>query len=194
MWEKMWKCLTLSMWMWEIQAQKEYKRHGNVAKKVYCDFCKKNGLEHIEKWYEHVPEGVVKNKKVKVLRDINVQCDNVIEPRRPDIIVIDKKEWKGIIIDINFAVPADVTVGEKEREKVKKIPGFEERDQKTVETQNGRDRTHSDGSPWKCHQRIWWVDWKARDTTPCWSNAKICLVGNCRCWKWEEIILLAFGH
>ena len=49
--------------------------------------------------------------------DINVQCDNVIEARRPEIIVIDKKERKGIIIDI--AVPADVRVGGKEREKWK---------------------------------------------------------------------------
>ena len=55
---------------------------------------------------------------IKVLWDINVQCDNVIEARRPDIIVIDKKERKGIIIDI--AVPVDVRVGEKEREKVEK--------------------------------------------------------------------------
>ena len=68
--------------------------------------------------YEHVSEGVVENEEIKVLWDINVQYDNVIEARRPDIIVIDKKERKGIIIDI--AVPADVRVGEKEREKVGK--------------------------------------------------------------------------
>ena len=42
----------------------------------------------------------------------------MIEARRPDIIVIDKKERKGLIIDI--AVPADVRVEEKEREKVEK--------------------------------------------------------------------------
>ena len=42
----------------------------------------------------------------------------MIEARRPDIIVIDKKERKEIIIDI--AVTADVRLGEKEREKVKK--------------------------------------------------------------------------
>ena len=41
------------------------------------------------------------------------------EARRPDIIVIDKKERKGKIIDI--AVPADVRVGQKEREKVEKF-------------------------------------------------------------------------
>ena len=103
----------------EKLAQKEYKRqHDNVAKKVLWDLCKKNGVEHTEKWYEHVPEEVVENEEIKVLWDINVQCDNVIEARRPGIIVIDKKERKGIIIDI--AVPADVRVGEKEREKVEK--------------------------------------------------------------------------
>ena len=103
----------------EKLAQKEYKRrHDNVARKVHWDFCKKNGSEHTEKWYEHIPEGVVENEEVKVWWDINVQCDNVIEARRPDIIVINKKERKGIITDI--AVPADVRVGEKERETVEK--------------------------------------------------------------------------
>ena len=42
----------------------------------------------------------------------------MIEARRPGIIVIDKKERKGLIIDI--AVPADVRVQEREREKVEK--------------------------------------------------------------------------
>ena len=69
----------------ERLAQKEYKRrHGNVAKKVYWDLCKKNGLEHKKKCYEYVPEGVVENEKVKVLWDNNIQCENVIEARRQD--------------------------------------------------------------------------------------------------------------
>ena len=42
----------------------------------------------------------------------------MIEARRPDIILIAKKERKRIIIDI--AVPVDVRVGEKERKKVDK--------------------------------------------------------------------------
>ena len=41
----------------------------------------------------------------------------MIEVRRPDIILIDKKERKGIIIDI--AVPADVRVGKKKGRKWK---------------------------------------------------------------------------
>ena len=103
----------------EKLAQKEYKRrHDNVAKKIHWDLCKKNGLEHTEKWYEHVPEGAVENEEVKVLWNIDVQCDNVMGARRPDKILIDKKERKGLIIDI--AVPADVRVREKEREKMRK--------------------------------------------------------------------------
>ena len=102
---------------WEKLAQKEYKRqHKNVAKKVHWDLCKKNGLEQKKKWYENVPEEAVENEEVKALWDINVQCDNVIEARRSDIIFINKKVFKGIII--NIAVTADVE--EKEREKMKK--------------------------------------------------------------------------
>ena len=60
----------------------------------------------------------VENEKVKLLWDVNIQRDNVIEARRLDIVVVDKKEHKRIIIDI--AVPDDVRVGEKELEKVEK--------------------------------------------------------------------------
>ena len=62
---------------------------------------------------ENVPEGAVENEEIKVLWDINIQCDSLIEARRSDLIVIDKKEQKGITIDI--AVPADVRVEEKEK-------------------------------------------------------------------------------
>ena len=136
----------------EKLAQKEYKRrHDNVAKKIHWDLCKKNGLEHTEKWYEHVPEGAVENEEVKVLWNIDVQCDNVMEARRPDIILIDRKEQKGIIIDIS--VPADVRVGGKKGENGK-VPGPKERDWKIVKTQNGRSRACSDKSPWMCQKRI----------------------------------------
>ena len=69
-------------------------------------------------WYEHAPEGAAENEEVKVLWNMDVQCENVMEARTPDIILIDKKERKGIII--NIALPADVRVGEKERKKMEK--------------------------------------------------------------------------
>ena len=85
----------------EKLAQKEYKRrHDNVAKKIHWDICKKNRLEHSEISYEYSTEGAVENEEIKALWDINIQRDNLIEASRPDLIVIDKKEQKGIIIDI----------------------------------------------------------------------------------------------
>ena len=83
-------------------------------RKIHWDICKKRGLECSEKWYEHAPEGVVENDDVKLLWDVNIQCDNMIKARKPDLILVDKKERKATIIDI--AVPADVNVEEKEME------------------------------------------------------------------------------
>ena len=65
-----------------------------MGKKVHWDRCKQNKLNCKEKWFEHVPEGVVENEEVKLLWDVNIQCDNVIEARRPDIAVVEKKERK----------------------------------------------------------------------------------------------------
>ena len=80
--------------------------------------CKKYDLESKDKWYEHVPLGCVENDTIKLLWDINVQCDHVIEARRPDIILVDKENKVCTIIDV--AVPGDIRVGEKETEKVEK--------------------------------------------------------------------------
>ena len=57
-------------------------------------------------------------EKMKKSKFCGISMLSVIEARRPDIIVIDKKERKGIIIDIT--VSADVRVGEEERDKVEK--------------------------------------------------------------------------
>ena len=57
----------------------------------------------------------MENEEVKFLRDSNVQCDNVMEARIPDVIVVEKKEHKELIIDI--VVPANENVGEKKRKK-----------------------------------------------------------------------------
>ena len=103
----------------EKLAQKEYKRrHDNVAKRIHWELCRKHALDRKERWYDHNPDGTAENNDVKLLWDINIQCDHVIEARRPDIVIIDKRRQNGIIVDI--AVPADGRVHEKEREKVEK--------------------------------------------------------------------------
>ena len=98
-------------------AQREYKRrHDNVARIVHWELCGLYKIGRGKNWYEHEPKAVIESDEVKILWDFNIQCDHVIEHRRPDIVVIDKKEKSCQIIDI--AVPGDLRVYVKEREKV----------------------------------------------------------------------------
>ena len=51
-----------------------------------------HGLDRADKWYEHQPQSVLETDKTKVLWDFNIQCDHVIEARRPDIMVVGKED------------------------------------------------------------------------------------------------------
>ena len=100
-------------------AQREYRRRDDtVAKLVHWKLCEKHNLERKEKWYEHCPEGATKDDNVKLIWDINIQCDNVIEARRPDLILVDKKAKSYVIIGV--AIPGDCRIHEKEIEKIGK--------------------------------------------------------------------------
>ena len=46
----------------------------------------------MNKWYMHNPESVQENEKHELLRDFEIQMDHLISARRPDIIIIIKKE------------------------------------------------------------------------------------------------------
>ena len=46
--------------------------------------CEKHSLKSNERWYEHEPESVVENDGVKLLWEVNIQCDHIIEARRAD--------------------------------------------------------------------------------------------------------------
>ena len=59
-----------------------------------------------------------KSNACKKLWDFNIQCDHVIENRRPDLILIDKVKRTAFITDI--ATPGDNRVGKKELEKITK--------------------------------------------------------------------------
>ena len=85
--------------------------------------CEKYNLERKEKWYEDCPESVVEDDGVKLIWDINIQCDNVMEARRPNLILVDKKVKSCVIIDV--AVPDDCRIHAKEIEKVENYQNLE---------------------------------------------------------------------
>ena len=94
-------------------AQKEYKRrHDNLGKIVHWKLARKCNFEARDKWYEHEPESVLENGDYKILWDFSIQTDHVIETRRPDLVVVDKKERSCKISD--FAVPGDSKIEEEE--------------------------------------------------------------------------------
>ena len=69
--------------------------------------------------WEHEPESVLENEDYKILWDLSIQTDHVIEAQRPDLVVVDKKEIICKIID--FAVRRDSRIEEKEKDEDRKI-------------------------------------------------------------------------
>ena len=55
---------------------------------------------------------------VILISDINIQCDNVMKARRPDLILVNKKGTSCAIIDV--AIPGDCRISEKEIRKIEK--------------------------------------------------------------------------
>ena len=100
-------------------AHKEYKRrHDNLGKIVHWKLARKCNFEAGDKWYEHEPESVLENEDYKIMWDFSIQTDHAIEARRPDLVLVDKKERICKIID--FAVPGDSRIEEKKKDKIEK--------------------------------------------------------------------------
>ena len=100
-------------------SQAEYKsRHDNVAAAIHWSMCRKYQIECKDKWYEHRAEKVAENDEVKLLWDFHMQTDHVIEARRPDIVLVKKKEATAVIVDI--AVPGDTRIKTREQDKILK--------------------------------------------------------------------------
>ena len=96
-------------------AQNEYKRrHDTVAKVLHWHICKEYNVPCSDRWYDHVPEKVIENDRVKILWDYDVRTDHRIQARKPDLIVINKENQKVQLIDV--AIPWDTrSCGKKTR-------------------------------------------------------------------------------
>ena len=52
---------------------------------------KKKKFHHIFEWYLHKPESILENEMRKILRDFEIQTDHQISAKRPDLLIINKK-------------------------------------------------------------------------------------------------------
>ena len=80
--------------------------------------CGKPNRERKEMWYEHCPEGAVEDDDVELIWNINIQCNNVTEARRLDLILVDRKAKSCVMIDVE--IPGDCRMHEKEIKKIEK--------------------------------------------------------------------------
>ena len=99
-------------------AQEYKRRHNNLGKIIHWKLTRKCNFEAGDKSYEHESESVLENEDYKILWDFSIQTDHITEARRPDLVVVDKKERSCKIID--FAVPGDSRIEEKEKDKIEK--------------------------------------------------------------------------
>ena len=99
-------------------AQNGYKnwRHDKVAAIIHWELCKKYGVVVKEKWYDHKAQKVIETDEIKILWDMRIQTDKVIENARPDIVLFNKITRKCVLIDI--ACPFDTRINEKEQNKI----------------------------------------------------------------------------
>ena len=63
-----------------------------MARTIHWDLSGKCGFERNERWYDHVPESVLENDDYKLLRDYSVRTDHENGARRPDLMIIDKRQ------------------------------------------------------------------------------------------------------
>ena len=100
-------------------AKNQYcKKHDKVAKKIDWLLCKKSYLECNDKWYEHVYDTVLENKRSKILWDFPIQNDKIIKHRQLDIVCINKIVKSCLISDI--AIPGDQNITGKEQQQIDK--------------------------------------------------------------------------
>ena len=93
------------------------RRYDNLGKIVHWKLARKCNFEAGDKWYQHEPESALENEDCKMLWDFSIQTDHVTEAPRLDLVVVDKERSCKII---DFAVPGDSRIEEKDKDKIGK--------------------------------------------------------------------------
>ena len=105
-----------------LLASSDYKeRHDNVAKVVHMELAMKYGLidkKNAVPYFLHSPAPVIENNEHILYWDKPILTDRMVRHNRPDIILVEKKTKKAIIIDI--AVPNDSNIRSTIEEKKEK--------------------------------------------------------------------------
>ena len=84
-------------------------------KVIFWELCKKFKFDYAILWHMRKPESIQENEMHKIIWYFEILTDHLISARRPDLVIVNKKERTCQVVD--FAVPADHRVKLKESEK-----------------------------------------------------------------------------
>ncbi|KAI5742634.1 hypothetical protein M8J77_009439 [Diaphorina citri] len=100
-------------------------RHNQVAKVIHIELAKKYELiQDPLPFYKYTPEPVLESRDYLLYWDRTILTDKTVDHNKPDIVFINKKENKGIMIDV--AVPLTHNIQKTEVEKVRKYEELKE--------------------------------------------------------------------
>ncbi|XP_008480774.1 uncharacterized protein LOC103517514 [Diaphorina citri] len=100
-------------------------RHNQVAKIIHIELAKKYELiQDPLPFYKYTPEPVLESRDYLLYWDRTILTDKTVDHNKPDIVFINKKENKGIMIDV--AVPLTHNIQKTEVEKVRKYEELKE--------------------------------------------------------------------
>ena len=112
--------------------------------------CKKSKFDHTNKWYMHNPASVQENDTHKLLWDFDIETDYQISARRPDFIIINKKEN---LKNCRLCSPGWTRNKTERMWKEGYVLGPFEGMEKNMELE-GDNYTNGDWCVWHSHQRI----------------------------------------
>ena len=61
-------------------------------KVINWELCKKLKFDLTTRWYTHLVESILENETHKIHRDFEMQKDHLIPARRPNFVIINKRE------------------------------------------------------------------------------------------------------
>jgi hypothetical protein len=96
------------------------RRHDRMGLRVYWELCGKYGIRRSARWFEETPDTirVSQDGMYEIWWDKKVITAKVLEHNSPDVVVTDRE--KKIWTMVDFAVPFDANVVNKELEKTRK--------------------------------------------------------------------------
>eukprot|EP00957_Ditylum_brightwellii_P119058 9081040-Ditylum_brightwellii.AAC.1 len=85
------------------------KRHNKIYQYLHWCIFQDHNIPVNPNWWKHKPKPVVLiSNQVSVTYGLKQEVDNAVEANRPDIVVLDEKECRALIIDVT--APMDINM------------------------------------------------------------------------------------